>query len=143
MMLPRWYTPGLWECPLAGGAPEPKVPGEAQLCGVASRPGRSRRPPAAGRPPAGPRPRADCQPCSCREGCPEPEPGRRTPKNPANDSQKVWSCLQEECKFAEEKGPPGRSHSMSGDTEMGKSLGETESLERRLERWVQPVWRDA
>ena len=30
-MAPWWYTPGLWECPLRGGAPEPKVPGEPPL----------------------------------------------------------------------------------------------------------------
>lgn len=31
MMALWWYMPGLWECPLAGAAPEPKVPGEAPL----------------------------------------------------------------------------------------------------------------
>lgn len=58
------------------------------------------------------------------------EDTHKLPENPGTNSQKLWSCLQEEEKFAKEKGSPGRRHSLvNGDMEMGRSLGKVSGEE--------------
>lgn len=109
------------------GPQSPRFLESHRCCGAASRPGRSQWPAAAGRPPAGPRSQADRQPCSCREGCPEPGPGRGTPKNPMQSQDIITKRWGLACKRSLRV--PRRKGLLAEGMVMRNSLGK-QSLEK-------------